>query len=234
MKTIILAAGIGSRLGNPFPKPLTTLDNGRTIMANQLENLSHYVSLDEVIVVVGFKKELIIEAFPDLAYVYNERFDATNTCKSLLKGLRKAKGEDALFLNGDVVFDPSVVGRLLDSPDSAMAVNTASCGDEEVKYLVDGTGAITEVSKQVIDGLGEAVGLNLVRAGDVEVLVELLAECDDNDYFERGIELAIQRGARFMPVDISDLRCVEVDFAEDLDRANAFVTDGDEADARSV
>jgi choline kinase len=115
-----------------------------------------------------------------------------------------------------------------------MAVNTASCGDEEVKYLVDGTGAITEVSKQVIDGLGEAVGLNLVRAGDVEVLVELLAECDDNDYFERGIELAIQRGARFMPVDISDLRCVEVDFAEDLDRANAFVTDGDEADARSV
>ncbi|NLY95593.1 MAG: hypothetical protein GXY23_16405, partial [Myxococcales bacterium] len=47
-------------------------------------------------------------------------------------------------------------------------------------------------------------------------------------YFERGIELAIEKdGMRVLPVDISDLFAVEVDFAEDLERANAHVTDSE-------
>ena len=47
-------------------------------------------------------------------------------------------------------------------------------------------------------------------------------ECDDQDYFERGIELAIAGdGVQVTPVDISDLFAVEVDFAEDLERAIA-------------
>jgi choline kinase len=43
----------------------------------------------------------------------------------------------------------------------------------------------------------------------------------DQDYFERGIELGIERDSlKFKAVDISDLYAVEVDFAEDLERAN--------------
>jgi choline kinase len=46
----------------------------------------------------------------------------------------------------------------------------------------------------------------------------------DQDYFERGIELAIEQNRLLIePVDISDLYAVEVDFAEDLERANLFV-----------
>ena len=37
LKIIILAAGIGSRLGNPFPKPLTLLKDGDSIMSKQLK-----------------------------------------------------------------------------------------------------------------------------------------------------------------------------------------------------
>jgi choline kinase len=47
---------------------------------------------------------------------------------------------------------------------------------------------------------------------------------DDQDYFERGLELAIQHdGMLVEPIDISDLYAVEIDFAEDLERANLFV-----------
>ena len=50
---------------------------------------------------------------------------------------------------------------------------------------------------------------------------EQLISIDDQDYFERGIELAIESdGLRFKAIDISDLYAVEIDFAEDLDRAN--------------
>ena len=51
-----------------------------------------------------------------------------------------------------------------------------------------------------------------------------LRRVDDQDYFERGIELAIEHdGVLIEPVDISDLYAVEIDFAEDLERANLFV-----------
>ena len=49
--------------------------------------------------------------------------------------------------------------------------------------------------------------------------------CADNDYFERGLELAIENaGIEIEPVDISDLFAVEVDFQADLDRANQGFT----------
>ncbi|MDY0086984.1 MAG: phosphocholine cytidylyltransferase family protein [Coriobacteriia bacterium] len=223
MKAVILAAGIGSRLGNPFPKPLTVLDNGSSIMQQQVSHLLNHLSIHDIIVVVGFKMELIVEEFPDLTYVYNERFDSTNTSKSLLKGLSRVRGEDAVFLNGDVVFDPRVLSRVLASPTSAMAVNTARVAEEEVKYLTAADGSISAVSKVVEGGLGEAVGVNFIKAADLDLVREKLEVVDDNDYFERGLELAIAEGLRLYPVDISDLDCIEVDFAEDLARANEFV-----------
>ena len=79
MKIIILAAGIGSRLGNPFPKPLTPLKDGNTIMERQLKNIKTYFDINDVTTVVGFKKDLIMERFPEVNYFYNPFFDRTNT-----------------------------------------------------------------------------------------------------------------------------------------------------------
>ena len=53
MKIIILAAGIGSRLGNPFPKPLTPLKNGKSIMKMQIENLSQVFDIESISVLKG-------------------------------------------------------------------------------------------------------------------------------------------------------------------------------------
>jgi len=88
MKIIILAAGIGSRLGNPFPKPLTPLENGKSIMQRQVENITSFFNVDDIFIVVGFKKDMIMEDFPDVGYIYNEKFDRTNNGKkAYLKGL---------------------------------------------------------------------------------------------------------------------------------------------------
>ena len=43
-----------------------------------------------LIAVVGFKLDLVMEAVPDAVFVYNENYDQTNTCKSLLKALRSS------------------------------------------------------------------------------------------------------------------------------------------------
>ena len=155
IQAVILAAGMGTRLGRPFPKPLTPLGDGRTIMQQQMENLARVFGDDlRISTVVGFKLDLILEAFPDVNYIYNEAYDQTNTNRSLLKALRLSASGGVLWMNGDVVFDPAVLQAVL-------------------------------------------------------------------PHFERGIELAIDKDRmRVLPVDIGEMFAVEVDFEEDLDRAN--------------
>ena len=221
----ILAAGMGTRLGRPFPKPLTPLNDGRTIMQQQLDNISEAFGADtHVQIVVGFKLDLILEAAPEAVFVYNERYDQTNTCKSLMKALRSSAEGPVVWMNGDVVFEPAILKRLqtnIDAGQTAIAVNTAAVSDEEVKYTVDAKGLVKELSKTVVGGLGESVGINVIAAKDKAALIKRLEECDDQDYFERGIELAIDKdGLEVLPIDISDLFAVEVDFEADLERAN--------------
>jgi choline kinase len=225
LQVVILAAGMGTRLGKPWPKPLTPLADGRSIMQQQLENVEK-VFKDEArtTIVVGFKLEMIMEAHPNASFVYNEIYDQTNTSKSLLKALRASHEGGVLWLNGDVVFDSRVLERVSDrmrSESSFVCVNTSATAEEEVKYTVDAKGHINALSKQVQNALGEAVGINFISKHHKDSVIKYLEECDDNDYFERGLELAIEKaGIEIEPVDISDLFAVEVDFQADLDRAN--------------
>lgn len=227
VQAVILAAGMGTRLGRPWPKPLTPLSDGRTIMQQQIDNLRTAFGDPRITTVVGFKLELILEAFPDVSYVYNEVYDQTNTNRSLLKALRLSGDGGVLWMNGDVVFDPAVLTRvqpLIDDEQSFICVNTAVVGEEEVKYTVDAAGFVDRLSKQVAHALGEAVGINYVSASDKPRLISRLAQCEDSDYFERGLELMIEHDAtRVLPYDIKDLFAVEVDFEEDLSRANAHL-----------
>jgi choline kinase len=225
IQVVILAAGMGTRLARPLPKPLTELRDGRSIMQQQFDNLqSVFSDTHRVMIVVGFKLEAIIERFPEATFVYNEFFDQTNTSKSLLKALRASADGGVLWLNGDVVFDPQVLARIapfIEAEQSVVVVNTSKVSEEEVKYRLDADGYIAELSKTVVDGLGEAVGINYVSAKDKKSLIARLSEVEDGDYFERGIEFGIDKdGLKFKAVDISDLYAVEVDFAEDLARAN--------------
>ena len=166
-----------------------------------------------------------MEAVPDVGFMYNQAYGDTNTSKSLLKALNIAGPGGVLWLNGDVVYTEEVLDDLL--PHIAMdrsfiCVNTASVADEEVKYTVDDGGYIRQLSKTITEGaLGEAVGINFISSEDRGMLAKRLEECDDQDYFERGVELAIEKdGVRIEALDISAHPVIEVDFAEDLARAN--------------
>jgi choline kinase len=225
LQVVILAAGMGTRLGKPWPKPLTPLADGRSIMAQQLENVEKVFGQEaRVTIVVGFKMEMIMEAHPNVSFVYNEVYDQTNTSKSLLKALRVSQESGVLWLNGDVVFDSRVLERVqsrMREEKSFICVNTSATSEEEIKYTVDANGNINSLSKQVKNALGEAVGINFIGSNEKPAVITYLEECADSDYFERGLELAIEKaGIKLEPVDISDLFAIEVDFQADLERAN--------------
>ena len=225
IQVVILAAGMGTRLGKPWPKPLTQLSDGRSIMQQQMENVQTvFGDKARVTVVVGFKLEMIMETHPTASFVYNEIYDQTNTSKSLLRALRASQESGVLWLNGDVVFDHKVLERVADriaADKSFVCVNTSATADEEVKYTVDAQGYIKELSKTVKGALGEAVGINFISSREKADVITQLDACGEQDYFERGLELAIEKhGLQMEPIDISDLFAVEVDFQDDLDRAN--------------
>ncbi len=217
MKIVLLNAGLGNRMSSAGPKCLLELTGGPdpvTILDRQLGILR---KLGPVFVVVGHQKEKIMNGRPDLAFVENAEYAVTNTAPSLLLGLEAAgESEGVLWVNGDVVFDPRVAEAVAGSPFSCVAVHRRACGDEEVKYRTDGSGRVVSLSKTTVMSEGEALGVNLVLRADIGRLKEGLRLCNPADYFERGVEYAIERGMRVDACDVTEFPCIEIDFPEDL------------------
>ena len=220
MKAVILAAGVGSRLGRPFPKCLSMLPTGERILGRQIRIFRQF-GINEIFVVVGFKKNLIMEEFPDVYYRYNPIYYITHTSKSLCCAL-EFLDDDVIWSNGDVVFDEGVIREMAAHAGNAVAVDRKKCGEEEVKYRADEAGSILEISKKVAAPEGEAVGVNRIQKNDIPVFLQALAACKEQDYFEMGVEMLIKQGVSFSAVDISVYRCIEVDFEEDLKQALAM------------
>ena len=218
MKAVILAAGRGSRLRSVVPKTLTRLSTDETILGRLLSELPDHMRIHDVLVVVGYGAQLVMDTYPDVTFVYNPAFATTNTASSLLRALQRVD-DDVITLNGDLVLRPGLLGRLVSAGRSGMLVTTGSVADEEMKYQLDADGCICAVSKEVRGGLGEAVGANVIARADIPRVIEGLRRCTDRDYFERGFEHAIAAGVRFVPIHADANDCIEVDFPADLSRS---------------
>lgn len=227
IQVVILAAGMGTRLARPHPKPLTKLVDGRTIMQQQVDNLSQTFGQDlRLTIVVGYKMEQIMEHVPSASFVYNENYDQTNTSKSLLKALRNSGPGGILWMNGDVVFDPKLLMHLkpLILRDlSFVSVNESLVSVEEVKYTLNDSNNIESLSKLIpaADAIGEAIGINYVSSKDKQRLIENLKNIAEQDYFETAIQLGIRESnQQWVAASIGELYAVEIDFPADLLHAN--------------
>jgi len=218
---VILAAGRGTRLAGTskgLPKCLIEV-GGQTILHRQIHALSKH-GVNEITVVVGYEAQHISNACLSAKCVENPHFATTNTAKSLLLAVESISPmQDILWMNGDVLFDTAALGPILKETGSCVGVNHEKCGDEEIKYQTDGNGYITRISKEITPGEGEALGINRVNAADLPIFIDCLRECGDNDYFERGLELAIEKGVCIRPISLAQYRCIEIDFTDDLNQA---------------
>lgn len=223
MRAIILAAGLGTRLKTIIPKPLTILRDEKTVLDYQIENLTKKIGLENIVIVVGYKKELIMKKFPSLVYKENKNFQSTNTSKSLLVGLENID-DDVIWLNGDIYFDEKILDILLDMKKSCCLVNKEQCGSEEVKYSVDQYGYISGLSKELIKSDGEALGINVIKKKDLLNFKKELEVVDDKDYFEKALEnLIISKKIQMKPVIIGNRYCKEIDFPQDLEEVIQFL-----------
>lgn len=223
MKAIILAAGQGIRLGTNFPKPLCKITKGKTILDFQVEKLSKKIGFDNILITVGYKKELIMRRIPDLIFVYNQKYQKTSTAKSLLLALKKIN-DDVICIDGDVYFDEKILDMLLKTKYSCCLVDTKKCGKEESKYNLK-NGFIWQMSKSNKNPLGEALGINIIRKKDLNVFRNELKSLSDNERVDKALEnLTTRNKLKLMPVYVGNYYCQEIDFKSDLNHVRKYVS----------
>ena len=131
-----------------------------------------------------------------------------------------------MLIDGDVVFDAGVLGRLLDiGPDAVAVRSIGSLGLEEVKVHADAHDRVVALGKDVpVRGaMGEAVGLTLVSAATSRRLFAALATADRDAYYEVALQALIDGGATLHAVDIGSLYACEIDTPDDLRDADAYL-----------
>jgi choline kinase len=239
MKAVILAAGVASRLRpltNDTPKCLLKIGD-KSILERTIDNIVKN-GINEIIVVTGYLRKMIedflLENYPkvNFKFIYNEIFDSTNNIYSLWMTKDEVIGSDMLLFDSDIIFDSRIVEKLVNSGyDNCLALRSDHIlGDEEIKILTDENGSITDIGKQINpnNAIGESIGIEKFSRKFVETLFKILdrkivIEKDVNIFYEAAFQDALDRGSKIYPVDVEELKCMEIDTFEDIDIAKEFV-----------
>lgn len=232
---LLLAAGVGRRLGQEAPAPKVLLDfAGLSLLARHLAILER-AGASEVTVVTGFMAERLEEAVAALRlrmpvrFLRNPRF-REGSVVSLATGAAVLRGGGTMVLmDGDVLYDGRMIGRLLgDAAENVLLVDAnIEPGDEPVKICFDAGGRIVDFRKrpeQPHVRHGESVGFFRFSPAMAATLAER-AEAyaaggrGDAEYEEAIRDLLLADPDRFGAADVTDLPWTEIDFPEDVTRA---------------
>ncbi|NOZ59462.1 MAG: phosphocholine cytidylyltransferase family protein [Euryarchaeota archaeon] len=238
MKAVILAAGLGSRLGElTRDRPKTLLEVcGRPLISYILENLSS-CGIEEAVIVTGYAERRLREVVGDgsasgvrVSYVRNPRYATTNNSYSLSLVRERVRG-GFLIVNSDVLFHPGILEILLSSPLGGVVLSVdlgKELGEEEMKVTARG-GRITDIGKELPprEAVGEYIGLARVDAASVEAffaaLDEVLRELGSGVFYEEAFRGMIGMGLAVRYTSTDGLPWVEIDTPEDLWFAEAEV-----------
>ncbi|MEH1884037.1 phosphocholine cytidylyltransferase family protein [Nostoc sp.] len=237
MKAIILAAGVGRRLGKDGqiqPKCLLNF-NGKSLLERHLNHLRHY-QIDEVVIAVGYQAQRIQDEIKALgaekwvSTVYNADYTKGSVISLWTVRQHLAAGDDILLMDADVLCDRRIIERLVktDIPNSFLLDRDFEPGDEPVKLCVRDN-YLVEFRKQVAPGLtydfaGESVGFFRFGSAVAQRLAtrteQYVADGRDNEPYEEVIrDLLLETPETFGYEDITGLPWLEIDFPQDIERA---------------
>jgi choline kinase len=231
---IILAAGVGRRLGAAGDRPKVLLEfGGRTLLARHLEALRAH-GVEDIGITVGHRRELIGAELSRLGWrgrvelVDNPRYREGSLVSLWAQSARLRARRPVLLLDGDVLYDERMIGSLLLAPcENALLVDRGiEPGDEPVKVCFRG-GAIVDFRKRpehACDWHGESVGFFRFSAAMASALADrcaayVAAGRTELEYEEAIRDLILAEPDRFGAADITALPWIEIDFEDDVVRA---------------
>ena len=241
----MLAAGVGARLdgvavdanGDILPKCLLRF-GGQSLLERHIRILRG-LGISELVIATGFRAEAVrsevdrIGADDFVATIHNPDFRAGSVVSMAVAGEMLASGGDVLLMDADVLYDHRLLARLIDTShgNAFLMDKDVEPGEEPVKLCIR-DGSIVDFRKRVDtehDYHGESVGFfrfsQPIAARIVEAAQAYLASGRSGEMYEEAIRdvLLSESDGTFGFEDITGLPWIEIDFPEDVARANAEI-----------
>lgn len=233
MKALILNSGMGSRMGEEtrnHPKCMTRLNSEDTILSRQLRQLFK-AGIRDVVMTTGYGRDVLMEYTDRIAgsmnvtYVENKKYDTTNYIYSIYLA-ESCLNEDILLLHGDLVFDDSVLRKLLEAKGSCMAVDsTAELPQKDFKAVISG-GRIVKVGVEFFEQAAAAQPFYKLLWNDWSVWLNEIKEfCQQGRvtcYAEAAFNQVSDR-CMIMPLELEGGLCGEIDTVDDWEKINSVL-----------
>lgn len=228
MKALILNSGVGRRMGvltSEHPKCMTEIAPGETILSRQLRLLAR-CGIREVVITTGLFDSVLrdycrsLELPLEISFVFNPDYAETNYIQSIRCAEPLLRGEDIVLMHGDLVFEQGVLGRVLASPVSCMAVSsTLPLPQKDFKAVVQ-DGRVKKVGIEFFDDALTAQPLYKLLRRDWLMWLDKICEfCDGGQrkcYAENAFN-TISDECEVYTMDFKDKLCAEIDTPEDME-----------------
>lgn len=168
--TILLAAGRGSRMGGDLPKVLHELD-GKPLVTYAVDN-ARQAGADTVVVVVGYRKDLVIAKLADDGVKFAEQTEQRGTGHAVLaaRDYLSDPAADILVLYGDMpLLSPATLRQLIshrrDTGAAAVALTLVIDNPPDFGRIIrDSDGRVVKVV-EVKDANDEELAIREVNVG---------------------------------------------------------------------
>lgn len=246
MQAIILAAGMGRRLGE-YTKDNTKCMlpvNGVRLIDRVLTQLSP-LGLTRVVIVVGYQGQNLIDYlghryddhFP-IEYVENPIYDKTNNIYSLALAKQQLQEDDTLLIESDLIYDDGLFQLLLNNPypNLALVAKYESWMDGTMVRLDDEQNIVDFVSKEAfsfkeVDTYYKTVNIykfskEFSRTKYVPFLEAYCTAVGNNEYYENVLRIITSLNDHSLKaLPLTHEKWYEIDDKQDLDIAEAIFAD---------
>lgn len=245
MQAIILAAGMGRRLGELTKNNTKCMleVNGVRLIDRYLRQLSKY-SLDRIVIVVGYEGQKLIDYihanYPDIniEFVNNPIYDKTNNIYSLALAKDYLCADDTILMESDLIVEDGIIDKLLNHTDKDLALVA------KYEQWMDGTMVRIDDNRRILQFIPKA-GFRYEEADDYYKTVNIYkfsrefsskqyipfleAYCKvmgNNEYYEQVLSvLTLLQNTTLRALPIGNEKWYEIDDVQDLDIASTLFSE---------
>ena len=248
MQAIILAAGMGKRLGE-YTKNNTKCMvpvNGVPLIDRVLQQLSG-LNLSRVVIVVGYEGQKLIDYIGNeynglkIEYIFNKIYDKTNNIYSLALAKDKMQEDDTLLLESDLIFDDRLFSLVVDNPypNLALVAKYEAWMDGTMVQIDDESNIVNFVPKEAFrheqsDSYYKTVNIYKLSKEFsanryVPFLEAYMKAVGNNEYYENVLRILSFLDCKDLKaLPITDEKWYEIDDKQDLDIAEALFADDEQ------
>ena len=238
MQAVILLAGSGSRLKQENLAHKSLLEFGNeTLLSRHLTSLQE-LEIERVHLILGHNADHLknyvhcLNLSIPINFIDNRVYDTTGNTLSVVLGLREFKKDDALIMDGDVLYPRQVFyDYVRNSPSSTFAIVPVHIDNEEAAKVItreDGSikafvskRGLTDEEVSRYEFSGEAVGFFKFSASDAKTFLDLY-QASEEEYIETLWEIAftdLAHKVKLLPWPLKEEGCYEIDTQTDYELA---------------